>query len=102
MRSITPVCRRVLSSVDVSCGDAIQPVSEISETRRKSPFGAGIAVFTLYLLLPLVALPRVFGQVKLEAGPTAENALASDEEIARAIRDNDADAIARMLDIVGP
>jgi ketosteroid isomerase-like protein len=31
------------------------------------------------------------------AGPTAENALAAEQEIARAIRDNDADAIQRLL-----
>jgi len=32
-----------------------------------------------------------------EAGPTAENALAADQELARAIRENDADGIERML-----
>lgn len=31
-------------------------------------------------------------------GPTAENALAADQEIARAMRDNDAAAISRLLD----
>lgn len=31
------------------------------------------------------------------AGPTAESALAADEELARAMRDNDADGISRML-----
>jgi hypothetical protein len=32
------------------------------------------------------------------AGPAAENALAADEELARALRDNDADAILHLLD----
>ena len=32
------------------------------------------------------------------AGPTKENALAADQELARAIRENDADGIQRLLD----
>lgn len=35
---------------------------------------------------------------KPAAGPTAENALAADEELAHAIRDNNPDAILRLLD----
>jgi ketosteroid isomerase-like protein len=36
-------------------------------------------------------------EARAAAGPTVESALAADEELARAIRENDADGIARML-----
>jgi ketosteroid isomerase-like protein len=38
------------------------------------------------------------GNPKLSTGPTAENALAADQELARALRDNDTVGILRMLD----
>ena len=49
----------------------------------------------------LFAPVKIFGaavNVKLSTGPTVENALAADQELARALRDNDTAGIVRMLD----
>jgi ketosteroid isomerase-like protein len=49
-------------------------------------------------LVEPISIFRAAGQAPSAAGPTAANALAADEELARAIRDNDVDAILRSLD----
>jgi hypothetical protein len=54
----------------------------------------GLIVSILALALLLVAV----GEAKPEAGPTAENAMAEEEALARAFRDNDADALSNLLD----
>jgi ketosteroid isomerase-like protein len=56
-----------------------------------------IVIVSGLLVAPLV----MFGaacKVKAVTGPTAENALAADQQLARAIQDNDTTGIARMLD----
>lgn len=50
------------------------------------------------MLVEPISISNAAGQAKSATGPTAENALAADEELARAIRDNDVDAILRSLD----
>jgi ketosteroid isomerase-like protein len=54
-------------------------------------------IITGFLLAPV----QMFGAAhreNLQTGPTVENALAADQELARALRDNDTAGIQRMLD----
>jgi ketosteroid isomerase-like protein len=56
--------------------------------------------FMLAMLAPLAfagGQAPAAAKARGAAGPTAESALAADEELARAIRDNDAEGISRML-----
>ena len=56
-----------------------------------------IIIIAATLIVPF----RMFGAVpgaNPAVGPTVENALAADDSLAKAIRDNDADGIARWLD----
>ena len=48
--------------------------------------------------LALVLVSSAGGKVKADTGPTAENAMAAEEALARAFRNNDADAISTLLD----
>lgn len=58
-----------------------------------------IGMLTFVVACSLVAPARMSAAGPNPApGPTAENALAAEEEIARAMRDNDAAAISRLLD----
>jgi ketosteroid isomerase-like protein len=56
-----------------------------------------IIIFSSLLIAPL-AMFGATGKVKTSTGPTVENALAADQELARAMRDNDTTGILRMLD----
>jgi hypothetical protein len=59
------------------------------------------AIVTVILAASLVAPFRMFGagvSANPAVGPTVENALAADDSLAKAIRDNDADGIASWLD----
>jgi ketosteroid isomerase-like protein len=49
------------------------------------------------LLIARIASPKAAGAAKPAPGPTAENALAAEEEIARAMANNDPDGITRLL-----
>jgi ketosteroid isomerase-like protein len=53
-------------------------------------------VIVCWLLAP-VLISRAAGTPKPAAGPTAENALAAEQEVARALLANDADAVGRLL-----
>src|SRR5580658_7224363 len=57
-----------------------------------------VVVIVSGLLIAPVVVFGAAGKVKHSTGPTAENALAADQELARAIRDNDTTGIVRMLD----
>jgi ketosteroid isomerase-like protein len=48
------------------------------------------------LVAPMVS-PKAAGAAKPASGPTAESVMAAEEELTRALRDNDADGIARCL-----
>jgi ketosteroid isomerase-like protein len=69
-----------------------------SKPNMKREIANGIAVLTAVSLLgaPL-ATAAAPPAPKLAAGPTRESALATVDEMARAMRENDADAIARVL-----
>jgi len=49
------------------------------------------------LLLGLRAMPAPVRRVTIQSAPTVENALGAEQEIARAMRDNDVPAIAHLL-----
>lgn len=55
-----------------------------------------ILIVSGLLIAPLVTFGAA-GKMKSPTGPTAENALAADQELARAMRDNDTAGIMRML-----
>jgi ketosteroid isomerase-like protein len=57
-----------------------------------------IVVFLSGMLMTPMALFGAAGKVKSAIGPTPENALAADQELARALADNDTVGIVRMLD----
>lgn len=48
-------------------------------------------------LIAAMAIPVAATNQKAATGPTAESALAADQELAKALRENDADAIVRYL-----
>jgi ketosteroid isomerase-like protein len=54
-------------------------------------------VLVIGLVASLIIAAVAKSEAKPAAGPTAENALAAEQEIARAMRDNDADGIVRFL-----
>lgn len=54
------------------------------------------SLFALILMLAMVSAAAAVEEKP--AGPTAENAMAAEEALARAFRNNDADAIAHLLD----
>jgi len=56
----------------------------------------GVGLLASLNTRPLAAASAADGAAP-QAGPTAENALAAEQEIARAIRENDADGIERLL-----
>jgi ketosteroid isomerase-like protein len=74
--------------------------TEIQErTKRKSMhIMNGILILTIVgLLIAPLAKAQVAGDAKPVAGPTAESVLAAEEEYIRAMRENDAEGIARCL-----
>lgn len=56
----------------------------------------GVGLLASLNIMPLTAAPAANAAAP-EAGPTTENALAAEQDIARAIRENDADGIERLL-----
>lgn len=57
-----------------------------------------LSIAMLGSLVTPIAISQAASHAKAETMPTRENALAADDELARAIRDNDSDRISRMLD----
>jgi|ERR1700693_2684444 ketosteroid isomerase-like protein len=65
---------------------------------RRSKWIEVIFAVAACLLIAASAISRTDGQPTPAAGPTTENALAAEQELTRAFRMNDADAIGRLLD----
>jgi ketosteroid isomerase-like protein len=53
--------------------------------------------FVVVLLIATVEMSWAAGSTNSAAGPTEENALAAEQEVARALLANDADAVGRLL-----
>jgi ketosteroid isomerase-like protein len=61
----------------------------------------GYSTVIMVLIVSILALGLISaaaGKARPEAGPTADNAMAAEEALARAFRNNDADAISNLLD----
>jgi len=61
---------------------------------RSHGYSVMLVVLIVSILVPVFAAA---GKAKTEAGPTTENVMAAEEDLARAMRENDADGIARWL-----
>jgi len=60
----------------------------------------GYAMMLVLWIVSILALVSIFaaaGKAKTEVAPTTENVMAAEEDLARAMRENDADGIARWL-----
>ncbi len=55
-----------------------------------------VPIVTLFITLGAISIP--FGRAIPQPGPAAESALAADDHLTQAIRDNNADAITKLLD----
>jgi len=88
---------RTASAVARSSSVAIQVEKE--PTKRES-MRIMNCIFTLSivgLLIASMAIPKAARGAKPAAGPTRESALAADDELTKALRDDDPDGIARLL-----
>jgi len=68
-------------------------------TKRKTmrSMNCILTMIAVSLLIAPIAMPKAAGGAKPVAGPTTESAMAAEDELTRAMRDNDADGIARCL-----
>jgi hypothetical protein len=56
-----------------------------------------LTLITVGLLIAPIVSPKAAGAAKPAPGPTAESVMAAEEELTRALRDNNADGVARCL-----
>ena len=73
---------------------------EVQEpTKRESMriLNVTLALIIVGLLIAPIASPKAAGAAKPAPGATAESVMGAEEELTRALRDNDADGIARCL-----
>jgi hypothetical protein len=73
---------------------------EVEEPTKRESMRILNGILTLIivgLLIAPIASPKVAGAAKPAPGPTAESVMAAEEELTRALRDNNADGIARCL-----
>jgi len=88
MKTAFAVARSVAIQVDVK-----------EPTKRESMriLSGILTLIIVGLLIPPIASPKAAGAAKPAPGPTAESVMAAEEELARALQNNDADGIARCL-----
>jgi ketosteroid isomerase-like protein len=73
---------------------------EVQEPTKRESMRIVNGILTLIivgLLIAPIASPRAAGAAKPAPGPTAESVMAAEEELTRALGDNDADGVARCL-----
>ena len=70
---------------------------EAARRKGMQPMKGVLTLLFVGLPIAFAAISVAAGKAKPEAGPTAENAMVAEQEIARALRDNDADGIVRLL-----
>jgi len=58
----------------------------------------GYSMMLVVLIVPILVLVSAGAGEEKPAGPTAENAMAAEEALARAFRSNDADALSNLFD----
>jgi ketosteroid isomerase-like protein len=84
----------------VARSNSVATQVEVQEpTKRKSLriVNSTLTLIIVGLLIAPIASPEAAGAAKRAPGPTAESVVAAEEELTRALRDNDADGIARCL-----
>jgi ketosteroid isomerase-like protein len=83
----------------VRSGSAATQVEVQKPTKPKTMriMNCTLTLIAMSLLIAPIAIPRAAGGAKPAAGPTTESAMAAEDELTRAMRDNDADGIARSL-----
>jgi ketosteroid isomerase-like protein len=90
MRTAFAVVRSIAAATQV----------EVQEPTKRESMRILNGILTLIivgLLIAPIASPKAAGAAKPAPGPTAESVMAAEEELTRALRDNDADGIARCL-----
>jgi hypothetical protein len=73
---------------------------EVKEPTKRASMRIMNGILTLIIVSSLIApiaSPKAAGAAKPAPGPTAESVMAVEKELTRALRDNDADGIARCL-----
>jgi ketosteroid isomerase-like protein len=73
---------------------------EVKEPTKRESMRIMNGILTLIIvgsLIAPIASPKAAGAAKPAPGPTAESVMAVEKELTRALRDNDADGIARCL-----
>jgi ketosteroid isomerase-like protein len=84
----------------VARSNSVATQVEVQEPTKRESMRIMIGILTLIILGLLIApitSPKVAGAAKPAPGPTAESALAADDELTKALRDDDPDGIARWL-----
>jgi ketosteroid isomerase-like protein len=92
--------RGMKTAFAVARSNSVATQVEVQEpTKRKSMriVNGTLTLIIVGLLIAPIASPKAAGAAKRAPGPTAESVMAAEEELSRALRDNDADGIARCL-----
>jgi ketosteroid isomerase-like protein len=83
---------RLPSRTKATCRSANERI-----TMRFKGMRRAAALVVVSLLMAPVVISRMAKSAKAADGPTTENVMAAEEDLARAMRENDADGIARWL-----
>jgi ketosteroid isomerase-like protein len=93
--------RRLIRTVfAVARSSSVATQVEVQEPTKRESMRILNGILTLIivgLLIAPIASPKATGAAKPAPGPTAESALAADDELTKAVRDDDPDGIARLL-----
>lgn len=92
--------RGMKTALAVARSNSVASQVEVHEpTKRRSVriVNGTLTLIIVGLLVAPIASPVAAGAAKHAPGPSAESVMAAEEELARALRDNDADGIARCL-----
>jgi ketosteroid isomerase-like protein len=92
--------RGMKTALAVARSNSVATQVEVQEpTKRKSMriVNGTLTLIIVGLFIAPTGSPKAAGAAKPAPGPTAESALAADDALTKAVRDDDADGIARML-----
>ena len=92
--------RLMRTAFAVARSSSVATQVEVQEPTKPESMRMMNGILTLIivgLLIAPIASPKAAGAAKPAPGPTAESVMAVEEELTRALRDNDADGIARCL-----
>jgi len=88
------------TALAVNRSSSVATQVEVQEPTKRESMRILNGILTLIivgLLIAPIASPKAAGAAKPAPGPTAESALAADNELTKALRDDDPDGIARWL-----